>query len=200
MILYDNPASTNAHKLRFLLAELGLEVETRTVVLHQPTPEYLRLHPFGLVPTLIDDDLVITESNVALRYLAEREGRADLRGETPAARARIDMLLDSLSLQVRPAAWDVERIVVYGEPADGPTTAHARSQLDVALNAYDRLLDETGPHALGAFTIADCAIAGRLHHIDRLGLDAQCAPRVRRTLTNARARAAWIDSIGSLVS
>lgn len=194
MILYDNPASTNALKVRFLLAELGVDVELRTVTLHQPTPDYLALHPFGLVPTLVDDELVITESNVALRYLAERHGRDDLRGETPATRARVDVLLDSLSLEVRPAAWDVERISIYGEPADQNTAASARARFAEVLSAYDHLLSANGPHAIDTFTIADCAIAGRLHQLDRLGLDRDCAPRLRRTLNAARARPAWARS------
>jgi glutathione S-transferase len=187
MHLYDNPASTNALKVRFLLAELDLDAELRPVTLHQPTPEYLAVHPFGLVPTLVDDGLVITESNTALRYLAERQGRDDLRGEDPAARARADVVLDSLSLEVRPTVWDVERIAVYGDPADEAEAARVRSRLIGALGAFDRLLSKDGPYALGPFTIADCAIAGRLLHLDQLGLDPGCAPRLRRTLAAARA-------------
>lgn len=58
------------------------------------------------------------------------------------------------------------------------------------MSAYDRLLDGTGPYALGAFTITDCAIAGRLHHLRRLGLDSDCAPRLYRSLAAAQARPA----------
>lgn len=195
LVLYDNPASTNAHKVRFLLAELGLEAEHRRVILHEPTADYRSLHPFGLVPTLVDGELAITESNVALRYLAERAGREDLRGETPARRARVDILLDSLSLEVRPLLWALERLIIYGEPGDEPARAGARGELQGALAAYDRLLDPVGPHALGEFTIADCAIAGRLHHLDRLGLDPGGAPRLWRTLGTARARPAWTAGI-----
>lgn len=200
LIFYDNYASTNAHKVRFLLAELGLAAQRHEVVLHEPSAEYLRLHPFGLVPTLVDGELVITESNVALRYLAEREGRDDLRGAAPAGRARVDLLLDSLSLEVRPAAWELERIAVYGHPADEAASVRARSELSATLSAYDRLLDSTGPHALGAFTIADCAIAGRLHHLHRLGVNSDCAPRLHRALAAAQARPAWTTAIGSLAS
>lgn len=198
LVLYDNHASTNAHKVRLLLAELGLEAERRLVELHRPTADYRRLHPFGLVPTLVDGDLVITESNVALRYLAERNGRDDLRGASPRMRARVDVLLDSLSLEVRPVLWELERIVVYGQAADEAATIEARANLRDALSAYDRLLDGTGPHALGSLTIADCAIAGRLHHLDRLGLDPEPAPRLHRALTAIRARPAWAAAIGSL--
>lgn len=200
LVLYDNPASTNAHKVRLLLAELNLQADRRTVTLHQPTAEYLTIHPFGLVPTLVDDGFVITESNTALRYLAEREGRHDLRGDGVRRRARVDGLLDSLSLHVRPAVWELERILVYGEEADQATVARARSAAHEALAAYDRLLDDAGPYALGTLTIADCAIAGRLHHLDRLELDPQCAPRLRRALAAVRRRPAWSAAIGSIAA
>ena len=108
IVLYDNRESTNANKVRFLLAELGLDHEIREMPLRDKPDKYFEVHPFGLVPAVIDGDLVITESNVALRYLAEREGRSDLRGTTAAHRARIDGLLDTLSLELRPALWAAE--------------------------------------------------------------------------------------------
>jgi glutathione S-transferase len=68
LVLYDHPASTNAIKVRILLAELGLVAEVIEVPPHgERSPEYLELHPFGLIPTLVDGDLVVTESNTALR-------------------------------------------------------------------------------------------------------------------------------------
>ncbi|MEA2172177.1 MAG: stringent starvation protein [Solirubrobacteraceae bacterium] len=189
MILYDNRSSTNAIKVRFLLAELGVAAELRETPLRDKPAEYLDLHPFGLVPTLVDGALVITESNVALRYLAEREGRDDLRGEDPARRARIDNLMDTLSLELRPALWGVEEIEVYGlDVADEPVR---RAALDAALDAFERLLDPEGPYVLRSFTIADCAIAGRCQHLERLGLADGAAPRLRRAVAAAHARAAW---------
>lgn len=61
--------------------------------------------------------------------------------------------------------------------------------LQRALDGFDRLLDAEGPHAVGAtFTIADCAIAGRLLHLDALPLEADRAPRLRRVVRAARER------------
>ena len=109
LTLYDNPDSTNALKVRILLAELAQEARSIAVPLEgERRAEYLDLHPFGLIPTLVDGDLVVTESNTALRYLAERAGRWDLRGSDPRERARVDVVLDSLSLEVRPHLWAVE--------------------------------------------------------------------------------------------
>jgi glutathione S-transferase len=153
IVLYDNRESTNANKVRFLLAELGLDYEVREMPLRDKPDEYFKIHPFGLVPALIDGDLVITESNVALRYLAEREGRFDLCGANAAHRARIDGLLDTLSLELRPALWVAEEPVVYGVDLAHDERAARRAALVAAVVAYDRLLDANGPYALGAFTM-----------------------------------------------
>ncbi len=195
LTLYDNAGSTNALKLRILLEELGLEYTSVEVSLHGPEPDgYERLHPFGLVPTLVDDDVVVTESNVALRYLAEREGRADLRGDTPAGRARIDGLLDSFSLELRPALWGVEELTIYGRAA--PDEAGRVAALERALASYDRLLDPRGTWATGSdFTVADCALGGRALHLGRLPLASECAPHLRRVLAALAQRASFARAL-----
>ncbi len=196
LTLYDNAGSTNALKLRIALEELGSACARVEVPLDAPKPAgYDALHPFGLVPTLVDGDVVVTESNVALRYLAEREGRADLRGSTPAERAQIDGLLDSLSLEVRPALAGVEAFAIHGE--DAPDAAERIAALERAFTAYDRLLDPVGPWATGAtFTLADCALGGRGLHVPRLPLAPACAPRLRRVLAALEERPSYRRALG----
>src|SRR5450755_897659 len=111
LLLYDNPASANAMKVRFLLAELGLEYERRHVPLSQPRPDwYVALYPFGTIPFLEDGGLQLGESNAILRYLANREGRADLYPIEPAERARVDWALDAWSTQFRGGLFPAERV------------------------------------------------------------------------------------------
>ena len=79
--LWDNPDSSNGRKVRFLLAELGLDHETQVVPMARPRPDaYMALNPLGGIPTLRDGDLVLTESHAILRHLAAREGA---RGPLP---------------------------------------------------------------------------------------------------------------------
>ena len=89
MLLYDNPASSNALKVRFLLAELGLAYDRHEVPMLRPRPDdYVALNPFTGIPTLDDDGFVLTESNAILRYLALREKpRGPLSDRAPRARA-----------------------------------------------------------------------------------------------------------------
>lgn len=92
MKLYFHPASPFARKPRIAAALLGIELETELVDLFAgkgQTPEYLRLNPHGKVPTLVDGDFVLWESNAIVQYLASQapqsayfpqdaRGRADL--------------------------------------------------------------------------------------------------------------------------
>ena len=73
MKLYTNLFSPNARKVHAVAAELGIELETHTVDLRggeQRSPEYLALNPNGKVPTLVDGETVLWESNAILCYLA----------------------------------------------------------------------------------------------------------------------------------
>ncbi|HUF87314.1 MAG TPA: glutathione S-transferase family protein, partial [Thermohalobaculum sp.] len=54
-------------------------------------PEYLRMNPNGLIPTVRDGDLVVWESGAVLRYLAARYGDEAFWPEDPAKRAPLDM-------------------------------------------------------------------------------------------------------------
>ena len=70
--LYHNNMSSCAQKARVALAEKNLEWKSHHLDLRagdQQKPDYLKLNPKGVVPTLIDGDLVIRESNVILEYL-----------------------------------------------------------------------------------------------------------------------------------
>ena len=200
LTLYDNPDSTNALKVRILLAELGQEARSIAVPLEgERRAEYLDLHPFGLIPTLVDADLVVTESNTALRYLAERAGRWDLRGSDPRERARVDVVLDSLSLEVRPHLWAVEEFAHYGLDVSEDDRAARRAGLDRALDGFERLLDPGGPYALGStLTIADCAIAGRFLHIGELSLVAIATPRLHRVVGSMRRRASYARAASTI--
>lgn len=193
LVLYDHPDSTNALKVRFLLAELGLDPVRIGMPLAGERPAaYREVHPFGLIPALSVDGLTITESNTALRYLAERAGRSDLRGADPRERARVDGVLDSLSLELRPHLAALEEGAVYGVELSQAELADRIAALTRALTSFDALLDPDGPYALGeALTIADAALAGRLLHLPALPLDEAVAPRTRRALRAVTARPAF---------
>ena len=92
--LYHYDRSTAAQKIRIALAEKALEWESRIVntkvgVREHLKPEYLRLNPRGLVPTLVHDGHPIRESQVILEYLEDAFPEHSLRPENPVERAEM---------------------------------------------------------------------------------------------------------------
>ena len=90
--LYHNDMSTCAQKVRLTLAEKGLEWTGHHFNLRegpQHKPDYLKLNPGGVVPTLIDDGRVIIESTVIMEYIDDRWPDPALRPSDPHGRARM---------------------------------------------------------------------------------------------------------------
>ena len=104
--LYDGTTSVCAIKVRLTLAEKGLDWESRTLDLRrgdQFDPDYLRLNPGAVVPTLVDGDAVIVESSVIMQYLEDLKPDPTLLPETPLDRARMRLWLKRIDDPVHPA-------------------------------------------------------------------------------------------------
>ena len=72
--LYHGSSSVCSSKVRIGLAEKGLDWVSRPVNLkagEQNDPDYLKLNPNGVVPTLVTDDQIVVESSVILEYIDE---------------------------------------------------------------------------------------------------------------------------------
>lgn len=72
--LYHFPFSTCSQKVRLVLAEKGLDFVSREVDIlsgAQHDPEYVKLNPGHVVPTLVHDGRVLIESTLINQYLDE---------------------------------------------------------------------------------------------------------------------------------
>ena len=92
LTLYHGLASTCSKKVRMCLSEKGLDWESRLVNLQkfeQHDPEYLKLNPKGVVPTLVHDGKPICESTYIIDYLDETFPAPPLSPPDAAGRARM---------------------------------------------------------------------------------------------------------------
>jgi glutathione S-transferase len=187
LVLHDHPVSSNALKVRFLLAELGLDFERVEVSLTQPRAEHhLAINPLGGVPTLRDGDLVLAESHAILRYLAAREARDDLYPADLRERARVDEFLDRWHTRLRPAFFRHEAPALGwtpkgslgSAPPDLDAAARAEAEIQGDLALFDRLVGDDATCVLGRFTIADCAVAPVLFRTTKTGLDLSALPKL----------------------
>jgi glutathione S-transferase len=95
--IWGRSNSINVQKVLWCCAELGLPFRRFDVggaFGGNDAPEYLRLNPNGLVPTISDDGFVLWEANVIVRYLAARHGMGVLCPEDLAERADADRWMD----------------------------------------------------------------------------------------------------------
>jgi glutathione S-transferase len=84
--LYHNDMSTCAQKVRVTLAEKRLDWKGHHLDLRageQQRPEYLKLNPMGVVPTLVDEGRAVRESTVIMEYLEDRYPDRPLRMGEP---------------------------------------------------------------------------------------------------------------------
>src|ERR1700746_3190558 len=90
--LYSAPQSTCSQKVRLTLAEKNLNFVEHKMKLFQNDqlkPEYLKLNPNGVVPTLIDAGTPIIDSSVIMEYLDEVYPEIALSPSGPKQRAQM---------------------------------------------------------------------------------------------------------------
>jgi glutathione S-transferase len=107
LALYHNDMSLCAQKVRVCLAEKGLEWESRHLVLRAAEHQqdwYRKLNRRAVVPTLIDGDKVIPESNVILEYLDETFPDPPLAPRGAYGRARMRLWTKQLDEDIHDAS------------------------------------------------------------------------------------------------
>ena len=182
IILYDNPVSGHAHRVRLFLSLLGLEFESINISFSEgehKKPGYLALSPLGQVPTLVDGDTVVTDSCAALVYLAKRYGSEHWLPEDPEGAARIQRWLSTASGELYRGPVIARAIKLFGRDYD----------YDAAVQCADRLFpwmefQLTGQNWLAADreTIADVAMYSYIRVADEGALDISHYPAIERWL------------------
>ena len=90
MILHHGWRSSASRRVRLCLEEKGLQYEGHVVdmtAMEHHSPEYLKINPLGVIPTLIHDNQPLHESGTICEYLDETFPDPPLRPDTPYERA-----------------------------------------------------------------------------------------------------------------
>ncbi|CZT52274.1 related to glutathione S-transferase [Rhynchosporium secalis] len=75
LTIHGSPYSTCCQRIFTVLAEKGVEANTRTLDFatgEHKHPDFLKLQPFGKVPVLEDDEFFIYESRAITKYIAKK--------------------------------------------------------------------------------------------------------------------------------
>ena len=185
--LYGGPLSGNAYKVRLLLSLLGLEFEETVVNLQtgdNRTESFLALNPRGQIPTLIDGEVTVWDSQAILVYIARRYGEAWLPGE-PAAMAEVMQWLAVAENELLFGLARARAVKCFGRDFD---LASCQAYGHAGLKVLEQQLAEHTWLATGNPTIADiaCMPYAALSYMGGIPLDDY--PAVR----------AWIDRVRDL--
>ncbi|RAI46057.1 glutathione S-transferase family protein [Rhodoplanes roseus] len=158
--LLGRSTSGNVQKVVFLLEEVGLAYVREDYGRqfgNTTTDAYRKLNPNSKVPTLVDGDVVIWESNTILRYLAALHAPS-LTGATPAEKTEVERWMDWLLATVNTAYVAVFKDAK--KPAEERSADFATQVADLvaAMKILDAHLAARDFVALGRFTLADVAL------------------------------------------
>jgi maleylpyruvate isomerase len=205
MKLYSYFRSSAAYRVRIALQLKGLPYEVVPVHLlkdggQQFSPEYRQLNPEALVPALLDDGQVLTQSLAIIEYLEEMNPTPELLPANPVDRAYVRALALSVACEIHPL--NNLRVLRY--------LVHQLGVSDDAKNAWYRHWCEQGLAAVearlardsrsGAFCfgdtpgLADCVLIPQVFNAQRLQCDLLAMPTILRIYEACAVLPAFINA------
>jgi glutathione S-transferase len=160
--LYTHPFSIFPRRVRIVLREKTIPHEELLVDLPNGAhrePEFLRLNPFGQLPVLDDDGLVVCESIAILEYLEERFPEPRLLSADPRERATTRQLM-LWSGDYLPGSWKTWVAPAFspGTPVDAAAREAAYREIAAHLDVLqDRL--RARDWLVGQYSLADICYA-----------------------------------------
>jgi len=151
MTLFSNAACPQSHRARLVLAEKGITVEVVEVGNDSFTEDLVELNPYGSVPTLVDRDLVLYNTQIILEYLDDRYPHPPLMPVDPVARART-------KLYVYRMERDWYSLLDGFAMGDKVKAAHARKILRDGLTVIAPIFEQKPFFMSDELTLADCTL------------------------------------------
>jgi glutathione S-transferase len=174
--IFGRANSFNVRKVLWTCGELGLEfVREDWGRGFRPTsdPEFRKLNPIGLVPAVLDGDVILRESNTIVRYLVSKYAAASsLYPADLVARARAEQWMDWANYETSISL----RGAFLGGMLNEPPWNHpwfverGRIQITAEVGQLDEHIERHGPYVAGeAFTVGDIPVGlvvNRWFHLD----------------------------------
>ena len=185
--LYNFPRSGHAHRVELMLSLLQLPTELIFVDLakgEHKQPAYLAINPFGQVPAIDDQGVVLGDSNAILVYLAQKYGNGRWLPADPVGAAKVQRWL---SIAAGPIAFGPARarlITVFGAAYNAEEVI---AYSHIWLKQIDKEL-AASPYLVGSEpTIADVAAYSYIAHAPEGNVSLEDYANVRAWLARIEA-------------
>jgi len=176
MIKLYHSRQSRSVRPRWLLEEIGAPYELVTLDMQKgehKTPAYMKVHPHGAVPALVDGDLQLFESAAICAYLADKfpEKRLAPPVGTPARGLYYQWMVYSIATLEPPVIDVFMQTAMLPEAERSPAVlAAARKKFGDVANVLEQALG-TRPFLLGEqFTAVDVMIGSTLGWAQMLGV------------------------------
>jgi len=166
MLLYSSNSDIYSHRVRIALAEKGVIYETVLVDAQHPekSEDLLELNPYGTIPTLVDRDLALYDTNIILEYLDERFPHPPLLPVYPVARARLRLMIHRIDSEWGPLIKKIEQGKANEQKA-------AIKELRAYFVQLLPLFSNTPYFLSEEFTLVDCCLAPILWRFPLWGIE-----------------------------
>jgi RNA polymerase-associated protein len=192
MALYSSENDLDCHRVRFVLAEKGINVEIIHVEQDRAaSADLAELNPYGETPTLVDKDLKLYGTWVVSEYLDERYPHPPLMPVDPLSRAYLRLAMYRINRDWIDAAKIIENST--GEKK----IATAKKQLKESLIASDELFGLKAFLLSDELSLVDCALVPLLWRLPAYDIDltAKKAPNTLRYMERMFARDSFKRSL-----
>ena len=164
MALYSSETSLGCHRVRFVLAEKGINVDIVNVSVDESAAADLaELNPYNQAPTLVDRDLVLYDAGVINDYLDERYPHPPLMPVDPVSRAKLRLV----HYRVQRDWYSLAKII---ESSSGRTAEQAAKQLKESIIAANELFRMAEYVLSDELSLVDCTLGPLLWRLPHYGL------------------------------
>jgi glutathione S-transferase len=192
--------SINVQKVLWCCAELNLpcrRIDAGGPFGVSDTPEYLARNPNGLVPTIEDEDLVLWESNVIVRYLSTKYGMDTLCPAGLPRRFDVERWMDWDAT----TSWPALRPIFLGlirtppEKRDGAVLAAAQTSTERAFGILDAHLADRAYVGGDAFSMGDIPVGATTYRWLAMDLTRPDLPNLQRWYQRLTERPGFRDHV-----
>jgi glutathione S-transferase len=196
MTLYEFALSGNSHKIRLMLSLLGLDY--RSVIVNgserqQKSVDFLSMNPFGQVPVLTDDDVIVRDSQAILVYLARKYGNEQWLPNEAAALAEVAAWLSTAANEV---SMGPNRLRLHYKFGRAINSEESRQTAINLLNILQGQLEKYEWLATDHLTIADIAIYPYIALAPEGRLDLESYPAVTGWVSRIQALPGYVSMPG----